>query len=204
MKTVVSHRDDVMAEMVGWSEQFIEQAHPIFGGLPVCPFARAARLKRTIRFEVLHFAATDPFEPDGRVMALIEDFLRDAQIETLFVIHPDKDGIGARALEAWVERLNARLAGSAGTGDLQVFEAHPDSEFSIGGVRTRRSPYPSFQVLRRSLLKDASDSLLGSSYYDHFTPEMLAAVGMPRDSSRRADETGDRERPRPGHVGRAA
>jgi hypothetical protein len=78
--------------------------------------------------------------------------------------------------------LNARLAVSAVTRDFQAFEAHPDSEFSIGGVYTRRSPYPSFQVLRRSLLKDASDSLLGSSYYNHFTPEMLDAVGMPRDS----------------------
>jgi hypothetical protein len=196
MKSLVNHRDDVMAEMVRWSEQFIEQPHPTFGGLPVCPFARAARLKRSIRFEVLCFAATDPFEPDGPVMTLIEEFLGDERLETLFVIHPDRAAIGARALEAWVERLNDRLAGSAGTGDLQVFEAHPESEFCIGGVQTRRSPYPSFQVLRRSLLKDASDSLLGSSYYDHFTPEMLAAVGMPRDTENAGSVVASAERTR--------
>jgi hypothetical protein len=174
-------RDDVIAEMVRWSEDFIEQSHPIFGGLPICPFAKAARLKQSIRFEVLCFDAADPFEPDGRVMTLIGEFLEDGKLETLFVIHPEPARIGERALEAWVARLNARLATCAVTAGLQVFEAHPESEFCIGGVYTRRSPYPSFQVLRRSLLKDASDSLLGSSYYDHFTPEMLRAVGMPRD-----------------------
>jgi hypothetical protein len=170
----------ITAEMLPWSERFVEQPDPIFGGLPICPFAKAVRLKRSIRFEVLRFAATDPFEPDGQVMILIQEFLGDGRLETLFVIHPQTSRIDARALETWVERLNARLVGSAVTRDLQVFEAHPDSEFCIGGIYTRRSPYPSFQVLHRSLLKDASDSLLGSSYNDRFTLEMLDAVGMPR------------------------
>jgi hypothetical protein len=48
-------------------------------------------------------------------------------------------------------------------------------------VYTRRSPYPSFQVLSRALLKKGSDSLLDSPYYARFSPEMLRAVGMPRD-----------------------
>ncbi len=40
--------------------------------------------------------------------------------------------------------------------DLRVFEAHPESLFSIGGVLTRVSPFPSFQVLSHSLLTSAS------------------------------------------------
>jgi hypothetical protein len=66
---------------------------------------------------------SDPFEPDSRVMTLIGEFLGDERLETLFVIHPETDRIGARALEAWVERLNARLAVCAVTRD----------RFSIGG-----------------------------------------------------------------------
>jgi hypothetical protein len=69
------------------------------------------------------------------------------------------------------------MAGGALQGFL-AFEAHPDSNFRVGNVYTRRSPFPSFQVLSRELLKKGSDSLLGSPYYAQFTPEMLRAVGM--------------------------
>jgi len=173
-------RARVLDAMVRWSDTVIERPHPVVGNLPICPFAKAAGLKRTIRFEVLAFDAADPFEPSGTVMRLVHEFRRATDLETLFVVQPDRLGIGARPLEAFVARLNARLASDADTADLQVFEAHPDSDFCIGGVYTRRSPYPSFQALSRRLLKTASDSLLGSGYYDHFTPAMLRAVGMPR------------------------
>ena len=173
-------RARVLDAMVRWSDTVIERPHPVVGNLPICPFAKGARLKRTIRFEVLAFDAADPLEPSGTVMRLVHEFRRAPDLETLFVIHPDRVGIGARALEAFVARLNARLATEADTEDLQVFEAHPESDFCIGGVYTRRSPYPSFQALSRRLLKAASDSLLGSGYYAHFTPAMLRAVGMPR------------------------
>jgi hypothetical protein len=166
--------------MLRWSEDFIEQPQQVVGDLPVCPFAKAARLKQTIRFEVLAFHPGDPLEPNGEILELIGELPRHPELETLFVIHPDPAQIGSRALEAFVARLNARMAAEDTTSGLQAFEAHPDSEFCIGGVYTRRSPYPSFQVLSRALLRTASDSLLGSPYYDHFTPAMLRAVGMPR------------------------
>jgi hypothetical protein len=175
--------DDVIAAMERWSEGFIEQPHHIVGDLPVCPFAKAARLKKTIRFEVMRFDPADPLESDGTILTLVREFARQAELETLFVIHPEPAQIGARPLEAFVARLNARMAAEPSTRMLQAFEAHPHSEFCIGGVYTRRSPFPSFQVLSRALLKTASDSLLGSRYYDHFNPTMLKMVGMPRDES---------------------
>ena len=171
----------IVAAVVKWSQEFIEQPHGTFGGLPVCPFAKAARLKETIRFEVRSYAMDDPLDTDGQIMALVQDFAQQARsgaIETLFVVHPDR-AEGEQDLEAFVERLNERLA-AGDLRDFQAFEAHPESNFSIGGVYTRRSPYPSFQVLGRRLLKNGSDSLLGSAYYERFTPDMLHAVGMPR------------------------
>jgi hypothetical protein len=171
---------DIVGAMLQWSEDFIEKPNWVFGDLPVCPFAKAARLKQTIRFEVTPFDLDDPLEHGGAIMNLALSLLRDRTVETLFVIHPDPNQVEARELEAFVARLNERLAASDVTSDLEAFEAHPDSKFSVGGVYTRRAPYPSFQILRRSLLKSASDSLLGSAYYDQFTPDMLRAVGMPR------------------------
>src|SRR5262245_22896578 len=63
--------DDIVAAMEQWSEEFIEQPHPIVGDLPVCPFAKAARLKKSIRFEVLPFDAADSLEPDGAILSLV-------------------------------------------------------------------------------------------------------------------------------------
>ena len=184
----VATPDDVIAAMERWSEEFIEQPQHVFGDLPVCPFAKAARLKKTIRFEVMPFDPADPLEPDGAILTLVREFPQHPELETLFVIHPEPERIGARTLEAFVERLNARLAEALSTRALQAFEAHPQSEFCIGGVYTRRSPFPSFQILSRALLKAASDSLLGSRYYDHFTPAMLRMVGMPRDETERTQK----------------
>jgi hypothetical protein len=172
--------DQIVADIVQWSEHFIEKPHWIFGDLPVCPFARAARLRQSVRFEVLSFDLDDPFDSRGTIMSLAAALARDPALETLFVIHPDPSRVGAPALEAFVARLNDRLAGDDVAGDLQAFEAHPDSDFCVGGVYTRRAPYPSFQILSRTSLKSASDSLEGTAYYDQFTPDMLRAVGMPR------------------------
>ena len=174
-------REAAIAAVVAWSESFVEHPHEIFGGLPICPFARAARLKQTIRFEVRPFAMDDPLDAGGELLSLVTEFVgqtASAGLETLFVIHPDR-AQPLRELEAFVERLNARMM-SGPLRDFQAFEAHPDSQFRVGNVYTRRSPLPSFQVLSRELLKKGSDSLLGSQYYARFTPEMLHAVGMPR------------------------
>lgn len=171
----------VIDAVMKWSEDFIEEPHEIFGGLPVCPFARAARLKKAIRFEVRPFALDDPLEEGGELLSLVGEFARQeesGEVETLFVIHPDT-AQPLQDLESFVQRLNARLAGGCLRG-FQAFEAHPRSNFRVGEVYTRRSPYPSFQVLGRARLKGASDSLQSSDYYRRFTPDMLRAVGMPR------------------------
>ena len=178
---VTSREGTVLDAVLRWSEQFIEQPHEVFGGLPVCPFARAARLKQTIRFEIRPFALDDPLELDGDITGLVREFADQAAsgtLETLFVIHPDTRQ-ALPDLLGFVTRLNSRLAGGE-LSEFQVFEAHPGSDFCVGGVYTRRSPYPSFQLLSGALLKKSSDSLLDSPYYSRFSPEMLRAVGMPR------------------------
>ncbi len=173
----------IIQEVLQWSEEFIETPHPIFGDLPVCPFARAARLRDSIRFEVRAFAAEDPLEAGGDLMALVARFAADetaGRAETLFVVHPRRDAMPSEALERFVARLNQRMRATDDLAGLVAFEAHPASEFQVGGVRTRRGPYPSFQVLSQARLKETSDTLKSSGYYDRFTPEMLRAVGMPR------------------------
>ena len=173
----------IVAEVLAWSAGALEEPHPAFGGLPVCPFARAARLKQAIRFEVRAFSVIDPLEPGGALLRLASDFADEEAAggcETLFVIHPQRDAMSAPALERFVARLDRRLRAVPRLAGLRVFEAHPESEFQVGGVYTRRGPFPSFQVLSHARLKATSDSLQSIGYYDRFTPAMLRAVGMPR------------------------
>ena len=183
---LVAHADPaaaIVAEVLAWSANVLERPHPIFGGLPVCPFARAARLKDAIRFEVCPFSVDDPLDLDGGLLTLVTDFAREDAAglrETLFVIHPERRAMSAAALEDFVTRLDRRLRAVPRLAGLRVFEAHPESEFQVGDVYTRRGPYPSFQVLSHARLKATSDTLRGAGYYDHFTPVMLRAVGMPR------------------------
>ena len=94
------------------------------------------------------------------------------------------------AMERWSEEFIERPHQIVGTPPMQnslcgcasnACSMRVDGSSAIRAFYTRRSPFPSFQVLSRELLKTASDSLLGSRYYDHFTAAMLKMVGMPRD-----------------------
>ena len=179
----VAQADAIVAEMLAWSAGTLETPHSVFGGLPVCPFARAALLKGAIRFAVRAFSIDDPLESEGTLLDLIGDFAREEAAggcETLFVIHPERHASSAAGLEGFVGRLDRRLRALPRLAGLRVFEAHPESEFQVGGVYTRRGPYPSFQILSHARLKATSDTLRGAGYYDRFTPAMLSAVGMPR------------------------
>jgi hypothetical protein len=41
--------ETVTQDILTWSETFVEVPHPSLGGWPPCPFARQARLNRTIQ-----------------------------------------------------------------------------------------------------------------------------------------------------------
>jgi hypothetical protein len=41
--------ETVTADILAWSENFVEVPHPALGGWPPCPFARQARLNRTMQ-----------------------------------------------------------------------------------------------------------------------------------------------------------
>jgi hypothetical protein len=132
--------DEIVSEILRGPEDAIEKRHRIFGDLPVCPFARAARLKRSIHFEVLPVALEDPLGREGAIMELAVKLVRDPLLETLFVVHPDPSGVNADALAAFVTRLNSRLAAEDVTSDLQAFEAHPASSFTPDMLRAVGMP----------------------------------------------------------------
>ena len=49
--------DQVTQDITQWIQNFVEVPHPALGGWPPCPFARQARLNRTIQVLV----GADPY-----------------------------------------------------------------------------------------------------------------------------------------------
>jgi hypothetical protein len=64
--------------------ELVEQPHPVMSNMPLCPFAKRARLHNRIRFEVLEFNGKE------EVLRLAETMTKDHDV--MFVIHPGKLG----------------------------------------------------------------------------------------------------------------
>jgi hypothetical protein len=154
---VLMDTQTVTDDVLKWSENFVEVPHPALGGWPPCPFARQARLNRTVevligadpyfdlrnrsrwgmgRHEVIVYAY-DPAEwPYSRFHSAIED--------------------------ANKEFLLAR--------DMLALEDHPDSVEDVMGVIMNQGKYA--LVLVQSLSKlNTSARQIGAKGFYHAWPE---------------------------------
>jgi hypothetical protein len=162
----------VIQDFLHHAEHFVEKPHPVFGGLPVCPFARTIRLEGKIDFLVI--PALGAQEPE--LMRTVEAFARQDFKDVLLVLYKDR-GIGCVELYRYIAQVNERLAPLG----VEAFGGHPEDDFNIKGVYTRRGPWPNFQVLKRSLARKGSQSLWRTGYYANWTPEQLKHNGLPRE-----------------------
>ncbi|HAA30709.1 MAG TPA: hypothetical protein DCE56_27245 [Cyanobacteria bacterium UBA8553] len=162
--------------MVEYMDEFLEKPHPMFGGLPVCPFARKARLEARILYKVYRFWSHRDLYPDSPVLRIINEFCQEERYEVLLVIHPEKQAMTPLAMQQFIECLNDKISAAG----LVAFGGHPDDAFNIQGVCTRKEAFLNFTVQSKQLVKVASDSLLKTDYYKNWTLENLNYVGIPR------------------------
>lgn len=166
--------------MVEYMKEFLEKPHQVFQGLPICPFARKARLENRILYKVHCFSSHSDLNPDSPVMEMIREFCQEEGYEVLLILHPEKQALTQAQMQQFIDRLNAKITPDG----LVAFSGHPDQEFNIQGVYTRQEPYLNFTVQYNERLKDASDLLLKTTdYYQNWTAENLRYVGIPRESN---------------------
>ena len=165
----------VIAEMTQYLRDTLEQPHPVFGNLPICPFAKQARLNDQIRFFVYAFTAAD-LEMTSPLSSAIAQFVQSKKHQVLFMIHPDPQAMKLDRLLAFVERLDQQIQAL----HLTALGGHPDDSFNIQGVKTRQEPYPNVTIQSIEKLKQASDLLANTRYYENWTPDSLKMVGHPR------------------------
>lgn len=161
--------------MVEYMKEFLEKPHPVFGDMPVCPFARKARLENRILYKVVPFCIHADFNPNSLVMKMIHEFCQE-RYEVLLVIHPEKQAMTKCQMDEFIDQLNKKISDAG----LIAFGGHCDDDFNVQGIYTRKEPFLNFTVQSKQLIKQASDSLLKTDYYKNWTPDNLSYVGIPR------------------------
>ena len=167
---------EIIESTVRWMTEFVELPHPIFSDLPICPFAKKARLANQILFKIERFSALTEFDGDSTIIKLIHEFY-NSDFEIMVVINPEKTAITAPQIKELIAQLNNHISELG----LLAFPVHPEEDFNIDGLHTRRMPYPAFTVQLNSKLKLASDSLEKTEYYKNWTAEQLKELGIPRN-----------------------
>jgi hypothetical protein len=126
---------------LSYIQDFIEKPNDAFGGLPVCPFARPARLKKK-----LLFVLTNDFSPLHIVSLAHKWGLHAIHTDALVLLF--SGSINWTDFETLCEAIQNDPACSA----LEVFAGHPDSPIVINGVFTRKDPVINLQFNRKDLL----------------------------------------------------
>ncbi len=147
--------------------QFVEKPRPELGNLPVCPFARKARLENRIRFEVLELTWEN-------IIALVPTFLANADQSLIVFIHPSTDGLSYEDVRSVVVELNRKLHNA----NLLALGGHPEDPFNIDGLYTRKDPYPNIQLIRLDLGEQSYLSIKDSGYYDRWSEHHFRQVSV--------------------------
>ena len=97
------------------------------------PFAKMGRLKGEYEFRVLELTRE-------AVLALVSLF-DDTKLHLLLCVDPREDGLSATEARELARELNATVLDM----NLAAFSSHPEDDFNIEGLYTRRSPHPAFR-----------------------------------------------------------
>ena len=172
--SVAADHAEIVREVCQYVIDFVEQPQPKLGNLPVCPFARKARLENRIQYEVLELTR------EG-VLAQVPLFTAKPELHLMICVHPSRDGVSSAEVYRLVDVLNEVLPAM----NLSALGGHPEDPFNIDGLYTRREPYPNVQLLRLDVGERAHQSLKNSGYSDRWreqSPGRLSQTGPDPDA----------------------
>ena len=153
---MVLDTNTVAADILAWSENFVEVPHPALGGWPPCPFARQARLNRTIQV----LTGSDPYFDlknrarwgMGRYEVIVYAYERfHVAIES-----------------ANTEFLLAR--------DILALEDHPSDVEDVNGVVMNQGKYALVLVQSLSKLNTAAKQMGTKGFYHTWPEEYLTGL----------------------------
>ena len=161
----------IIDQMVSYLETVLEKPHPVFGGLPICPFSKKARLQNRILYKVLPLSFAE-LQPNSKLWQAIQEFSATRLYDVLLVISPDIDALSVDEVRSLIEQVNQAIE----LLDLTAFGGHPEDDFNIQGVYTRQEPFINMTIQFQEVLHTASHQLKKTNYYQNWSPENLRQI----------------------------
>ncbi len=148
-----------------WLKTFVEVPHPVFAGMPPCPFARQARLQNKIKFEYYSSPAV--------WMDMYVDIVRcDFDKFDVLAMIIEADQFSAKETKRIARDLNKEF----NEDDLVILEDHPDIPEKVKKVSLNNGKYILFLAQRLSKLTRFSNQLKNTKYYKNWTKAHLKDV----------------------------
>jgi hypothetical protein len=148
-----------------WMENFVEKDHPVFAGLPPCPYARQARLQGRVR--MIHMTTA---EPDSNCWQHIERADFDKTDALVLILNSKRWTLNYT--HSIVDQLNSVFMPR----DVVVLEDHPAQKEIISGVTVNNGKYILLLCQRLSTLNKFSNILKSRGYYDKWSKKNIADV----------------------------
>jgi len=176
--------DDILA----WCENYLEPKNEHLGNVPVCPYAKRARLDKTYRIlECTNFANFQDTIIEGAKLAK----QKDVQIA---IVACNDIGYTPEELDSVIDILNRVMVPN----DIYLMGSHPDDdeeEEEVDFLDTGEwQPEHNFMMVllqKFDELEKASDNLRKTGYYDHWPNDYYEGTVKKRQSYRRYRHDGN-------------
>jgi hypothetical protein len=157
------NQDLIQRQLHEWLVDFVEKPNPLLNNWAPCPYARRARISG--RFAI-KFATVD------QLISTIAEAAQELEHRDVIAVCVDPTQILPEDLEQLVSDQNQLLMPS----DVLLLEDHPDSEEWVNGVKMNFGHCAIVFVQKLSMINQASEQLMSSGYYDHWSKENLDTV----------------------------
>jgi hypothetical protein len=168
---MVLNIDTVRADIESWMINFLEVPHPALGGWSPCPYARAARIKRSYSV----FLGSDPYyDLKHRGQHGIGD--REVIIYAYDPAEWSHEQFSASIAQANQECLLHR--------DILALEDHPADPEIVNGVCMNQGTYALALVQSLSDLNTKAQQMANKGFYHSWPEEYLQALFQHRQDPR--------------------
>ena len=163
--------EQVQADIEAWIENFLEVPHPALGGFSPCPYARAARIKKSYSV----YLGADPYydlKNRGR------QGMGDREV-VIYVYDPQE--WNHSMLSGSIELVNREVLLPR---DMLALEDHPDDPEIVNGVCMNQGTYALALVQSLSDLNAKAKVMANKGFYHNWPEEYLQGLFQHRQDPR--------------------